>query len=110
MFNIVRILQQSPLDQPPAWGIELIGILASSMLSALLVLLYWRMYRVQKSQNEIQQSQANIMDLQSKIMGASFTPDVIVRDTSTEGDTVKISISNRGRGGLRTSGLVASPM
>ncbi|WP_336326465.1 hypothetical protein [Halovenus sp. HT40] len=109
MYNIVRILQQSLLDQPPAWGVELIGVLASSILSALLVLIYWRMYRVQKSQNEIQQSQTDIMDIQSKIMAASFTPDVIVKDTLTEGDTVKINISNQGRGRAKNFRVSCQP-
>lgn len=109
MFNTAEMLQVLPPDWIGAWVLEVVRVIGSLLLSALLVVLYWRMYRVQMGQSDVQQSQAAILDLQNKIMAASYTPDVVVEDVSVQGDNVEVRVSNRGRGRAKNFRICCQP-
>lgn len=109
MSSIITPGQTLPLDGLATWLFEVAAASASILLSALLVALYWRMYRVQKSQSDVQRSQVAIMDVQTKIMAASYTPDLVVEELSADGDEVEVLVSNRGRGRAKNFRICCQP-
>lgn len=88
MFFTGNLLQSIPAvpDDARNWAL-IVNAFGSILLSALLVLLYFKMYKMQKDQTEV-------MTLQSKVMASSFKPDVHSVLESFDGDCVELKLLN----------------
>lgn len=94
-----------------SWTARNQGIL-SLLVSLILAVVYFGLYRLQKIQNKTQQKQTEILERQSKIqnrqaeimqqqenwMEIRHTPQLSVNSWQVDGDTVEIEISNFGNG------------
>ncbi|SFR90858.1 hypothetical protein SAMN05216559_0845 [Halomicrobium zhouii] len=109
MSSTTLFFQGSQIGQSVAWVLEALRVVGSLGLSGLLALLYWRMYREQQSQNEVQRTQSDIMDRQTKLMAASFKPDITVESVSAAGDTIEIVVKNAGRGRAKNFRVCCQP-
>jgi hypothetical protein len=78
------------------------GLTVSSLLqiivSLLIAGLYYLTWRVQRRQANIQETQNQIMEWQTRLMAAEYEPDIVVEDFSADGNTAEITLSNVGRG------------
>lgn len=92
MFSLGSLFQQTP-PSPNSVGewVTIINAVGSLLLSVLLVLLYLQMYKIQKEQTET-------MNLQSKVMAASFKPEINSSIHSFDGDEVHLDVTNEGEG------------
>jgi hypothetical protein len=75
-----------------------ISDLLSIVLSALLVLLYWKMSKIQSEQKQILESHDDALRQQAEIMSLDYQPDINCRKISAEGDTLYMLLSNDGLG------------
>lgn len=80
--------------------LRVIEIIGSLMLTALLIILYFSMFRVQGKQGDIQEQQADIMEQQEELMEAEIQPiiDINENNISASEGTLSIPISNYGNG------------
>lgn len=92
-FGYLSIQESIPLVD----ATETVGTL---LLSFLLVVLYLRMFAVQKSQVAIQNKQTRIMERQEEMMEANHLPIIEYKQNEiyADGDIVTIPISNYGNG------------
>lgn len=72
--------------------------LFSIVLSALLVLLYWRMYQIQSEQKEILRSHDDALNQQAEIMSLEYQSDISCENISAEDDTLYMLLTNNGLG------------
>lgn len=75
-----------------------ISDLLSIVLSALLVLLYWKMYQIQSEQKQTLESHDDALSQQAEIMSLEYQPDINCKKISAEGDTLYMLLSNNGLG------------
>ena len=86
---------------PPDFFNFNISDVASVLLSLALVVLYWRMQKLQNNIVSVQEKQADIMRRQTSFMKADHEPVVEVEGLSGEDNSINITLTNRGNGPAR---------